>query len=246
MTYLFLAFINTSSKRSVRMPKKKWLREFTLNVAKQRNIQTGYRDGYSILDPHPRRVLEFKRGVPIFSKAVDTIQSLATGNRQYKPPVAKAPLVTGYDERDFHEMIGKFQFHVDGHFPNGGTGFEAEIHNVASDLHLLGFIKARSRYAMGHLQGDVYAMSYMRKWLQDRCNESGKIDYVHIFGDSYGLPEYRYTKLECIKDWRSPVRRRQHMAVLQEEARILELERKTREHESQRQASIEANHVRDF
>ena len=123
---------------------------------------------------------------------------------------------------------------------------EAELYRIASDLHLLGFIKARSRYAIGHLQGDVFAMSYMRKWLEDRCNDSGKIDIVHVFGESYGLPEYRYTKLECIKDWRSPVRRRQHMAVLEEEARIAGLERKTRERELQRQALIEANHVRDF
>jgi hypothetical protein len=228
------------------MPKKKWLREFTLNIAKARNTHTGYRDNRSILDPDPRRVSNFKRGVPIFTEAVDTIQSLATGNRQYKPPLAKSALITTYDESDFHEMLAKFQFHVDGHFPTGGTDFEAEIHGVASDLSLVGFIKARSRYAMGHLQGDVYAMSYMRKWLQDRYNESGKIENVHIFGDSYGLPEYRYTKLECIKDWRSPVRRRQHMAVLEDEGRIHELERKTRERESQRDMFVDSNHVRDF
>lgn len=209
-------------------------------------MQTGYRDSNSILDPDPRRVLEFKRGVPIFSRTVDTIQALATGNRQYKPPVPKAPLIADFDESSFHEMIAKFQFHLDGHFPTGGGCLEAELYRIASDLHLLGFIKARSRYAIGHLQGDVFAMSYMRKWLEDRCNDSGKIDIVHVFGESYGLPEYRYTKLECIKDWRSPVRRRQHMAVLEEEARIAGLERKTRERELQRQALIEANHVRDF
>jgi hypothetical protein len=228
------------------MPKKKWLREFTLNVAKGRSPQVAYRDLPSLLDPDVRRVTEFKRGVPIFSKEVDVIQTLATGNRQYKPLVAKAFVQTDYDHTNAHEMLAKFQFHVDGSFPNSGLDFEREIHTVASDLHLLGFIKARTRYAMGHFQGDVFAVSYMRKWLNDRCNTSGKIKNVHLFGDSYGIPEFRYTKLQCIKDWRSPVRRAQHMSVLREEAKIAELEARTRRHEADDASIRETTHVRSF
>jgi hypothetical protein len=228
------------------MPKKKWLREFTLNVAGGRTPQAGYREGFSILDPAARRVLDFKRGVPVFSKAVDTIQTLATGNRQYKPAVPKAPLITSYDQTNFHEMFAKFQFHIDGSLQSGGTEFEREIHEVAADLRLVGFIKARTRYAMGHLQGDVYSMSYMRKWIQYRYARGGRIDNVHVFGESYGLPELRYTKLECIKDWRSPVRRRQHMAVLDEESRIAQLEKRTRAHRAKQEAFNEANHVQNF
>lgn len=228
------------------MPKKKWLREFTLNVAKGRNPQSGFRDLPSLLDPQPRRVLEFKRGVPVFSKTVDTIQNLATGNRQYKPPVKKAPLVTNFDASNFHEMNAKFQFRINGHFPEGGTSLEEELHKVASDLFLLGFIKVRSRYAIGHLQGDAYATSYMRKWMEDRCNSSGKIDSVHVFDDSYGIPEFRYTKLECIKDWRSPIRRKQHMAAIREEAYISSLEERTRDKQSARDAFIAENQVRTY
>lgn len=202
------------------MPKKKWLREFTLNVAQGRNIQRGYRENMSLLTPQPRRVLEFNRGVPIFSRSVDTIQNIATGNRQYKPTQKKATVFTDFDETNLHEMKGKFEFHVDGQFAKGGSEFEGEIHEVASDLFLVGFIKARSRYAMGHLQGDVFALSHMRKWLENRFSETARIKNVHVFEDSYGIPEYRYTKLECIKDWRSPVRRRQHMSAIQEDGKI--------------------------
>ena len=136
-----------------------------------------------------------------------------------------------YDSSNFHDMKGKFKFHLTGRFPNGAAEFEKELHGVAADLHLVGFLKARSRYSIGHLEGDVYSLSYMRKWMEDRCNENGTIDTVQVFEDSYGIPEFRYTKLECIKDWRSPVRRRQHMSSLQEEAVIAQLqERSSKKH----------------
>jgi hypothetical protein len=143
-------------------------------------------------------------------------------------------------------MNAKFQFRINGHFPEGGTSLEEELHKVASDLFLLGFIKVRSRYAIGHLQGDAYATSYMRKWMEDRCNSSGKIDSVHVFDDSYGIPEFRYTKLECIKDWRSPIRRKQHMAAIREEAYISSLEERTRDKQSARDAFIAENQVRTY
>ena len=228
------------------MPKKKWLREFTLNVAQGRNPQVPYRDGPSLLDPSPRRVTDFKRGVPIFSTTVDTIQNLATGNRQYKPPVKKAPLITAYDANSCHEMQAKFQFHINGAFPHGGVQFERELYMAALDLYLVGFMKVRSRYAMGHLQGDVLALSYIRKWMEDRYNDSGIINNVHIFEDSYGIPEFRYTKLECIKDWRSPARRRQHMGAIQEAGKISSLEERTREKQSVQDAFNEGYHVRTY
>ena len=210
------------------MPKIKWLREFTLNVASGRNPQSGYREPLGLLTLEPRRVTNYKRGVPVFSEIVDTIRHVATGNRQYKPVMKPAPLLIDYDEITFHDMRSKFQFQLSGSFPEGGDSLEAEIHRVASDLSLVGFIKVRSRYAIGHLQGDSYSLSYMRKWLEDRCNETGTIQRVHIFSDSFGLPEMRYSKLECIKDWRSPVRRRQHMEVLSEDTRLAKLADDTR------------------
>jgi hypothetical protein len=218
------------------MPKKKWLREFTLNVASGRHHQHGYRESPSLLIPSARRVEAFKRGVPLFSRTVDTIQNFATGNRQYKPPMKKVQVLADYDETSYHNMSGKFQFHIDGRFPNSGTEFEREMFGVASDLFLVGFMKVRAGYALGHLQGDVLALSYMRKWMEYRYNESGTIDNLHFFGDSYGIPEFRYSKLECIKDWRSPVRRRQHMGVLHEEARITKLEERSRKKRAQRVA----------
>jgi hypothetical protein len=211
------------------MPKKKWLREFTLNVAKNRNQQSSYRDCVDLLSPEPRRVTTFSRGVPIFTETVDTIRNVATGNRQYKPPVKLPTLKTDFDDSSFHEMRSKFQFHLVGAFPFGGSTFESEIFSLASDLSLVGFIKVRARYAIGHFQGDSYSMSYMRKWLKDRYNEVGNIEKIHFFDDSEGLPDFRYSQLECIKDWRSPVRRRQHMAVLYEEARLSKLSEKTRQ-----------------
>ncbi len=126
------------------------------------------------------------------------------------------------------------------------TEFESEIHSVASDLHLVGFLKCRSLYAMGHLQGNVYSLSYMRKWLEDRYADSARIDSVHVFEDSYGIPELRYSKLECIKDWRSPVRRRQHMEAINEQRRIHEMERRTRQREEETQKFVEAKLTRNY
>jgi|LauGreDrversion4_2_1035121.scaffolds.fasta_scaffold08517_4 hypothetical protein len=211
------------------MPKKKWLREFTLNIAKGRNKQYPYRDLGDLLFPEPRRVTTFKRGVPIFSATVDTIRNVATGNRQYKPPPKLPTLRTDFDASSYHELRSKFQFHLLGIFPLGGSTFESEIYAVASELSLVGFIKVRAQYAIGHFQGDSYSMSYMRKWLKDRYNQEGTIQKIHFFDDSEGLPDFRYSKLECIKDWRSPVRRRQQMAVLYEEARLVKLSDKTRQ-----------------
>ena len=194
-----------------------------------RNLQGGYREPPGLLTPDPRRVTNFKRGVPVFSETVDTIRNVATGNRQYKPIPKVVPRLSQYDASTFHEMRSKFQFHLTGSFHDGGVALEGELYHVASELSLVGFIKVRSRYAVGHLQGDSYSLSYMRKWLDDRCNETGNVQKVHFYNDSYGLPEFRYSKLECIKDWRSPVRRRQHMEVLNEEARLAKLSEKTRD-----------------
>ena len=215
------------------MGKKKWLREFTLGVAQGRNPQAGYREIPTLLSPTPRRVTDFKRGVPIFSKAIDTIQNLATGNRQYRAAQKLVPVVTDFTEANFHEMKGKFQFYISGSFPNGGVQLEEEIHRCASELHMVGFMKVRSYYALGHFQGDPFSLSYIRKWMEDRCNTSGVIDAVHIFDDSYGIPEFRYTKLECIKDWRSPIRRKQHMAAIHEETRLANLQTRSRNKESE-------------
>jgi len=210
------------------MAKKKWLREFSLGVAMGRNPQSGYRECGGLLTLDPRRVTKFKRGVPVFSETVDTIRNVATGNRQYKPLVKPSQLFVDFDESSFHEMRCKFQFHLSGTFHHGGASFDSELHNVASDLSLVGFIKTRSQYAIGHLQGDTYSVSHMRKWLKDRCNEEGTIHKVHFFDDSYGLPDFRYTKLESIKDWRNPVRRRQHMEALNEESRLAKLSDRTK------------------
>lgn len=228
------------------MPKKKWLREFTLSVGKGRNPQIGYRPLPTLLDHNPRRVIEFNRGVPVFTKTVDTIQNFATGNRQYKPPVKRAPLVTDFDASNMHEMKAKFQFYISGSFPDSGKFMEQELYRAASDLQLLGFIKVRARYAMGHLQGDTYSASYMRRWMESRCNSTGKIESVHVFDDSYGIPEFRYTKLECIKDWRSPIRRKQHMTAIREQAYITNLAERTRERQAARDSFIDENHVRTY
>jgi hypothetical protein len=228
------------------MPKGKWLREFTLGVGAGRHHQSGFRGPPSLLNAAPSRVLNFKRGVPVFSSTVDTIKQFATGNRQYKGASKRNVLKTDFDHTSYHRMVGKFQFHITGLFPRGGTAYEDELFRVASDLGLVGFIKARSGYALGHFQGDVFSLSHMRKWIDSRQQETGEVSAVHFFEDSYGLPELRYNKLECIKDWRSPIRRRQHMSVLQEEAKWDELEKSTRERDSLTSQTEEATHVRTY
>ncbi len=228
------------------MPKAKWLREFTLSTGCGRSYKHGFRPLRDLLESPPSRVVKFKRGVPVFSQAVDTIKQLATGNRQYKAPVKRCEHVKDFTEDNYHEMNGKFQFHLEGLFRHGGHAFEEELFRVAQDLHLVGFMKVRSRYALGHFQGDVFSLSYMRKWLEDRQQVTGIVDDVHIFEDSYGIPTLRYTKLECMKDWRSPIRRRQHMDTLREGARWDRLEKMTIERDNTNFSNTDSTHVRTY
>ena len=127
------------------MPKQKWLREFSLGMAKDRNVQAGYRESPTLLKPTARRVTEFKRGIPTFSSTIDTIQNVVTGNRQYRSGEASTSVDTNYTADSYHEMKAKFRFHLTGIFPNSGSAFESELHKQATTLHLLGFIKARSQ-----------------------------------------------------------------------------------------------------
>merc|ERR1712031_27560 len=113
-------------------------------------------------------------------------------------------------------MFGKFRFEVQGRFSQNGEIFEKEAFEVAFGLFLLGWFKCRSNFAIGHLQGDVFALAYMRRWLEERhlSAEAGRVDSVSFPEENLGLSEIVYKRLVCVKDWRKFGTKKQHMMAM--------------------------------
>ncbi|KAF4682904.1 hypothetical protein FOZ60_010012 [Perkinsus olseni] len=108
-----------------------------------------------------------------------------------------------------------FRFEISGYFPSDEFGFtaapfEKEIWKVADDLYLKGWIRVREKFAQGELGGDVNALSYFRKWVEQQHNTSGVIHTSHFFDDNYGITRLPAPVLKCIKDMRPYRKKRLH------------------------------------
>ena len=147
---------------------------------------------------------QFDRGDPVFDAKPDTGPKSISGQRKYREVKPRVQLKTDYDESDFHEMQGRFKFELKGTFYQAGEVFESECFKAADDLWLTGYIKSRGSFVTGDLQGDVYALSYMQKWLEQghHSEEAGKVESVRLFEENYGVPDLRKRCLVCVKDWR--------------------------------------------
>ncbi|KAI4837440.1 acylphosphatase [Plasmodium brasilianum] len=118
---------------------------------------------------------------------------VVTGFRKYRPPIVKKEEIKkNYDISNFHEVKSKFRFEINGFFEDGGNVFCEELYRTARRMFIVGWIKCRSRFAMGHFQGDSYAISYLRHWFDMYSSEKNKIEKLKVFDENHGIPTFDY------------------------------------------------------
>merc|ERR1712137_869464 len=101
---------------------------------------------------------------------------------------------------------------------------------AAFEMHLVGWLKVRSTTMIGHLQGDVYALSYFRKWLEEKhiTPKAGIINALRIYEVNIGLDKpLEYKTLLCVKDKRKYGKRKIHMLAQLEKLQIQRLEQES-------------------
>ncbi|KAL8424567.1 hypothetical protein Efla_005673 [Eimeria flavescens] len=198
----------------------------------------------SLLDP-PTIAAPLKRGVPQLDAQFDTLNTTVTGFRKYRaPPVKPPPLRRDFTEKTFHELFGKFRFEVLGAFPYNGDVFRDKLLRVSRDLFIVGWIKCRAKFAIGHLQGDVYALSYLRRWLEVHADES--ISSVSIFDEAIGLQALDYEQIAAVNDYRSPAKLKLHMLMAAERRKAFLLERDSQQRAAAHQQFIDQHCIRDY
>ncbi|KAL8269990.1 hypothetical protein Esti_006090 [Eimeria stiedai] len=198
----------------------------------------------SLLDSPPITA-PLKKGVPQLDAQFDTLNTIVTGFRKYQaPPEKLPPLRRDYTEKTFHELFGKFRFEVLGSFPYEGTLFRDQMLRVARDLFIVGWVKCRSKFAIGHLQGDAYALSYFRRWLEVHAEEN--ISSISFFDESLGLRSLDYEQVAAVNDYRSPAKKKLHMLVAAEKRKALLLERDSQRRAAAHQQFIDEHCVRNY
>eukprot|EP00405_Crypthecodinium_cohnii_P009522 CAMPEP_0206444312 /NCGR_PEP_ID=MMETSP0324_2-20121206/14843_1 /ASSEMBLY_ACC=CAM_ASM_000836 /TAXON_ID=2866 /ORGANISM="Crypthecodinium cohnii, Strain Seligo" /LENGTH=230 /DNA_ID=CAMNT_0053912323 /DNA_START=130 /DNA_END=822 /DNA_ORIENTATION=+ len=136
---------------------------------------------------------------------------------------------SNYHEDNLHVLLGKFQFEAKGQFHDKGEPAEKEIFQAAFDLHLVGWLKVRSDFVLGHVQGDTFALSYFRKYLEEKhlSREAGDIDWVRLWNVNTGLQApLEYKILFCEKDKRRYKNKKVHILAQLEKDRIREFQEK--------------------
>ncbi|SCP05209.1 conserved Plasmodium protein, unknown function [Plasmodium ovale] len=158
-----------------------------------------------------------RKGHPEFAKQFDILNRQVTGFRKYKPPTAKREeLKRNYDITNFHEVKSKFRFEINGFFQDGGNVFCDELYTTAKRMFLVGWIKCRRRFAIGHFQGDSYAISYLRHWFDMYSSEINKIENLKIFDENHGIPNFDYYNITIVRDYRSPAKKKMHLIQSEE------------------------------
>ncbi|OEH79043.1 hypothetical protein cyc_02862 [Cyclospora cayetanensis] len=179
----------------------------------------------SLLDPPPVAA-PLKKGIPQLELQFDTLNTIVTGFRKYQPPPEKLPpLRREYTEKNFNELFAKYN----------GDKLRDEILRIAKDLHIVGWVKCRSNFASGHgggrceahflsfkvlalpiwcvqLQGDTFALSYFRRWLDRHAPYA--IDSTNFFDEAIGLQALDYQQIAAVNDYRSPAKKKLHMLMV--------------------------------
>lgn len=218
----------------------------------------------------PKQLPYIKQGLPVMGPPPVWLEAPPTGSfRKYRGPpkqhshtVLRDPNAYSPDGDPipheilgeqptipFHELIGKFRFEVQGRFFNNAENAEREAFWTAFDLHLKGWLKVRKNFMLGHLQGDVYALAYFRRWLEEKrlTRTAGVIHGLRIHEVNIGLTKpLQFGNLTCIKDKRKYGKRKVHLLMSMEQTQIAKLERdsvlKRREEEEELDRSAVQNY----
>ncbi|GAW81968.1 hypothetical protein, conserved [Plasmodium gonderi] len=165
-----------------------------------------------LLDKGQKWEPKLRKGHPEFVKQFDILNRQVTGFRKYKPPVVRREeMKRNYDITNFHEVKSKFRFEINGFFEDEGNVFCDELYRTAKRMFIVGWIKCRKRFAMGHFQGDSYAISYLRHWFDMYSSQTNKIDKLRIFDENHGISNFDYYNITVVKDYRSPAKKKMHL-----------------------------------
>eukprot|EP00425_Heterocapsa_triquetra_P031994 CAMPEP_0195112712 /NCGR_PEP_ID=MMETSP0448-20130528/99960_1 /TAXON_ID=66468 /ORGANISM="Heterocapsa triquestra, Strain CCMP 448" /LENGTH=201 /DNA_ID=CAMNT_0040149577 /DNA_START=1 /DNA_END=603 /DNA_ORIENTATION=+ len=191
-----------------------------------------------------------RKGWPVFDKSYDPKDIEAPSSfRKYQPPPNSNKRVNrdpdAYDEDNLHTLLGKFQFEAKGVFHQKGELAEKEIFDAAFGMHLVGWLKVRPYFMLGHLQGDTYALSYFKRWLEEKhlSPEAGAIEWVRIWEVNTGLQDLKYKMLQCVKDRRKYKHRKVHIMRLQEREQISRFQQESALKRQGAQQFLDANCV---
>ncbi|BAM39904.1 uncharacterized protein TOT_020000176 [Theileria orientalis strain Shintoku] len=142
---------------------------------------------FESLKTHPT----LDRGYPVFDVIFDTLNQKASGLRKYKPKPVSLQVKRDYDLSNHHEMNHRFRFELNG-------------------LFLVGWIKCRRKFAIGHLQGNVIATTQMKRWMEICGTSNAKFSRVYFYDENYAIPKLDYNDLTLVKDYRKPLKKMQH------------------------------------
>ncbi|CDR93962.1 hypothetical protein, conserved [Babesia bigemina] len=209
----------------------------TLPVVRQSLLLPRLRPAKSLYDTanvHP----VLSRGYPVFDTIFDTLNDKASGLRKYKPKEERPVVRTDYNAENMHEMNHRFRFKLAGTF-NGevpsppppphvsaAKSFESELESYCNQLFLVGWIKCRRYFAIGHvgaapvlrpipqLQGNVIATSYMKRWMQISGAKSAHFNSAVFFDENYAIPKLDYQELTVVRDYRKPQKKAQHQRAV--------------------------------
>eukprot|EP00916_Digyalum_oweni_P011822 GHVL01019639.1.p1 GENE.GHVL01019639.1~~GHVL01019639.1.p1 ORF type:complete len:228 (-),score=47.22 GHVL01019639.1:35-718(-) len=227
----------------MRCPFRKDQRVLTLTHLRKRNPRMQPpRDIWEDTRPPP-----FRHGTPLLEKTFD-INNYSHGcNKKYQTSNPTNYFVNkNRDESNFHEMMGKFRFSITGRFDEKGLVYEKEIAKATQDLGLVGWVKIRKKEAIGHLQGDVYALSYMRRWLSEYQPGLSHIENFDINSDSYGIPVLDYRLMKSVKDWRKPRKIKAHLSTANVKIKLKNLRRESRRRSAIVNKFRDENSIRNY
>lgn len=221
-------------------------------VGIQRKPNTEWREELGLLQPG--KLLPFiRKGWPVFHTAYDPANLAApSSQRKYnypKPPPSVNRDPQGWTEDTIHELMGKFQFEAQGRFHKKGELAEKETFETAFNLHLVGWMKVRGTNILGHVQGDTFALSYFRRWLEEKhlSREAGTLEWVRFWDTNTGLEKpLQYKFLQCVKDRRKYKSRKVHILATLDKRQLELLERESAARRQREEEFLDANCVRNY
>lgn len=221
------------------------------NMGITRRKNTEWRPHAGILQ-EPKQTPEIVFGTPQFETTWDVLNGRGSSFRRYRPPpkpltVSRNP--EDYNAENFHTLMGKFRFEAFGLFHKRGENAEKEAFDAAFDLHLVGWMKVRKTFMLGHVQGDVYALSYFQRWLEEKhlTPEAGTIQTLRFWEVNTGLDTpLEYGFLRCVKDHRRYGKKKVHIQKVVERQHIGIMERNTALDRKQHEAFMDDHCVRNY
>lgn len=198
------------------MPKRGLLCRETLTIHKRPNPLI--RPVPFKLFPKKKQNIDCSGGIPKFSntrRQFEVIRKTTCSSTQYRgvdfdDRMAALTYRPDFNLATYHLMKANIRFRapIQKRYGDREERFKIAMRMACNDLFLVGGFICTNGYASGHLQGDVTAISQIRRWLEYRCNRTGS-QGVTFWDESYGMREYSFKDLVVKEDFRSPTKKLQ-------------------------------------